>query len=263
MTYDDHSIPRFFVLTFAITWGLQLPAVLGQFGVLPEAPSFYLPLAGLGILGPLLAATILTARDGGYAAVKRLYAPLLDWKVHPLWYVVGLLVPGVVLSAFLLLLNMAGREGPAAYVPALTGVVVAVVVSLGEEVGWRGYALPRLQRRDGPFLASVLLGVLWYLWHIPMFLVSAIPLDLVFVMVLYFVGGSLLFTGIYNGTRGSLLLAVLAHVGAHCNNSHLALPEDVVPLVVHAIVYAGLGLLVMRKVQLFPSLHRARPTSRC
>jgi hypothetical protein len=73
-----------------------------------------------------------------------------------------------------------------------------------------------------------------------------VPLNLVIVMLLYFTGASLLLTRIYNGTKGSLLLAALAHMGAHLNNSHRALPDEVVPLVAHAIIYAALGLLVMR-----------------
>ena len=133
------------------------------------------------------------------------------------------------------------------YFPVNGAIAFALVISLVEEVGWRGFALPRLQRRFGPFVASTLLGVLWYLWHWPMFLGMGVPLDLVLVMLLYFMGASLLMTWIYNGTEGSLLLMVLAHLGAHLNNSHRALPDEVAPLVAHAIVYAGLGLVVMRR----------------
>ena len=79
-----------------------------------------------------------------------------------------------------------------------------------------------------------------------MFLGQGIPLRLLLVMLLCFVGGSLMFTWIYNGS-GSLLLVVLAHVGAHLNNSHAALPENVLPLVVHAIVYASIGYFVLRR----------------
>jgi membrane protease YdiL (CAAX protease family) len=142
-------------------------------------------------------------------------------------------------------LNLAGRQGPTAYLPSLGAVGFGLVISVAEEVGWRGYALPHLQARFGAFAASVMLGVLWYLWHIPMFLGQGVPLNLVFVMLLYFTGASLFLTWISNATQGSLLLAVLAHLGAHLNNSHRALPGEVTPLVAHAIIYGGLGLFVM------------------
>ena len=236
----------FFLLTFVITWGLQLPGVLAQRGILPGDPGAYLPFVGLGALGPLLAATTLSFRDGGMPAVKQLYAPLLRWRVHAGWYFAALVLPGALLTGLLSLLNLAGRHGPIGYFPVASALVFGVVMSLVEEVGWRGYALPRLQARWGAFAAGALIGVLWYLWHIPMFLGLGMPLNLVLVMLLYFIGASLLMTWVYNGSGGSLLLSVLAHLGAHLNNSHRALPAEVVPLVAHAIVYGALGLLVMR-----------------
>lgn len=119
------------------------------------------------------------------------------------------MVLGALLTLLLSGLNLAGRLGPVLYVPAGGALVFALVISVAEEVGWRGYALPRLEQRFGAFAASTLLGVLW---HLPMF---------------------------YQGTGGSLLLAVLTHFGGHLNNSFRALPGEVAPLVSHAIVYAG------------------------
>lgn len=237
----------FFLLTFAITWGLQLPGVLAQRGWLPGDVQFYMPFAGLGILGPLIAAMVLAWREGGAAGVRALLLPLLRWRVHPGWYMMALVVPGALLALVLLGLNAAGRTGNVVYFPVHGAIGFALVISLVEEVGWRGFALPRLQRRFGPFAASTLLGALWYLWHWPMFLGLGVPLDLVLVMLLYFTGASLFMTWIYNGTGSSLALAVVAHLGAHLNNSHRALPDEVAPLVAHAIVYAGLGLLVTRR----------------
>ena len=247
MTSSPRRTAPFFLLTFALTWGLQLPGVLAQRGFLPGDPDSYMPLVGLGIFGPLVAATVLTHREGGKAAVRELFRGLFKWRVHPGWYLAALALPGALLTGLLFLLNLAGRQGPVEYFPAAGAVVLAVVISVAEEVGWRGYALPRLQERWGAFRASALIGVIWYVWHIPMFLGLGIPLNLAPVMLLFFTGGSLVFTWIYNGTGGSLLLAVLAHVGAHLNNSHSALPNEILPLVVHTIVYAGLGLIVMRE----------------
>jgi membrane protease YdiL (CAAX protease family) len=242
----------FFVLAFALTWLLQVPAVAAKWGFLPGGPEPYLPLAALGVLGPAIAASVLTAREGGRPALRALYARLLLWRVPLRYYLVGLVVPGLCLSALLWLLRLAGREGPIAYFPSMPRLIAGVVIAFGEEIGWRGYALPRLTQRFGAFAASGLIGVMWTLWHIPMFLGAGVPLSLLVVMLLFFTGGSLLFTWIYQGTSGSLLLAVCAHVGAHLDNSHAALPGDALPVVVHAIVYAALGLALMRPPRPLP-----------
>src|SRR6187200_1873346 len=105
----------FFVLTFAISWGLQLPGVLAQRGLLPGPLQVYLMLAGLGIFGPLVAATLLAHREAGRAGIRALYAPLLRWRLHPGWYLLGLVVPGSLLALLLGALNLAGRQGPALY----------------------------------------------------------------------------------------------------------------------------------------------------
>lgn len=240
-----NSVSSFFFGAFLVTWGLQLPAVLAKAGVLPGPMDGYMAFAMLGVLGPLVAATGLSARSGGKAEVRALYARLLRYRVHPGWYVVALVLPGAALTATLLLFRALGWRGDVLFLPSVGGVIAAVVISLGEEVGWRGYALPRLQRRYGPFGASGLIGVAWTLWHIPMFVGAGVPLSLLLVMFLLFTGGSLLYTWIYNGTGGSLLLVVLAHVGAHLNNSHAALPDVVLPAVVHAILYAAIGYAVL------------------
>jgi uncharacterized protein len=237
----------FFALTFAFTFCLQLPGVLARKGLLPGDPAAYLPFAVLGVLGPLVAATYLTWRESGRDGVRALYASLVRFRVPVRWVVLGLLVPGVLLSAVLWLLREAGREGPWYYLPGAPQIVAAIVISVGEEVGWRGYALPRLSAKYGAFFGSCILGVLWAAWHVPMFMAVGMPLSLGLVMLLHFVGGSLFFTFLYRKTQGSLLIAVLAHIGAHLNNSHAALPADMLPAVVHAVVYAALGFSLMRR----------------
>jgi membrane protease YdiL (CAAX protease family) len=206
----------------------------------------WLPLAMLGVFGPAVAATLVVAREGGWAAVRQLYAGLAAWRVPVRFYVIGLLLPAAALSGILWLLRLAGREGPILYFPDGAHLVAAVVVALGEEIGWRGFALPRLQQKLPEFAASGVIGVLWTLWHVPMFVAAGVPLSLLLVMALYFTGGSLLFTWLFNRSGASLVVVVVAHLGAHLNNSHRALPGDVIPLVVQAIVYAALGLLLMR-----------------
>lgn len=257
------STRPFFVLAFALTWGVQLPAVAARAGLLPGGAGAYLPLAMLGVLGPLLAALWLTARAGGPAAVGQLCAGLLRWRASPSQYALALLVPGALLSGGLWLAQSVGYAGPLAFPPDPERWLAAVVIALAEELAWRGYALPRLQARHGAFAASGLLGMLWTLWHIPMFLGLGVSLALLPWMLLYFIGGSLLFTFLYQRSSGSLALVVLAHLAAHANNSHAALPEQVVPLILHSLIYAALGLsLALLDRDTFSDLRPAQPEPR-
>jgi len=236
-----HRTLPFFALTFAITWGLQVPGVLAQHGLLPGASEHYLPFAALGIFGPLVAAIVLTRRESGRAGVAALLARITQWRVSTRYYVAAF-APAVLLSALLASLNLAGRHGPVAYLPTVGGATAGLVISIAEEIGWRGFALPRLEARWGSFAASGILGAAWCLWHLPMFIGQGVPMNLALVMLLYFWGASLLLTWLNDGARRSLLLAILGHFAAHLNNSHRALPHEVLPLVAHAIVYGAIGL---------------------
>lgn len=240
------STAPFFALTFLITWGLQLPGVAAQAGLLPGGVAPYMPFVVLGVFGPAAAAALLGARSGGREEVRALFTGLADYRVHPVWYVIALLLPGLLLSLGCAAMRSLGHSGPVLFVPEAGRLLVGVFISIGEEVGWRGYALPRLQRRYGPVAASGVIAVFWTLWHVPMWLGTGTSLALLPVALLQLLGGSLMFTWIYNRTGGSLLLAVMAHLGAHLNNSQLALPRDTLPAVIHALSYAAIGMLAVR-----------------
>ncbi|MCA9610562.1 MAG: CPBP family intramembrane metalloprotease [Myxococcales bacterium] len=250
MTASPHAAPRtgtasFFLLAFALTWALQIPGVLARRGLLPGDPDAYVPLAMLGIFGPLVAAAILAGREDGRAGLRALFGPLLRARVKVRFYLLALFLPGLLLSGGLALMKLAGYEGEVAYLPQAAQLPVILIISVAEEVGWRGWALPRLTARYGAFAASVILGALWTVWHIPMFMGVGVPLETLPVMLLLFVGGSLFFTWLVRRSGGSLLIAVAAHAGAHLNNSHASIPDgDMLPMLVGAVVYAGLGLAV-------------------
>jgi membrane protease YdiL (CAAX protease family) len=234
----------YFVLAFAITWGLQLPALLASRGVIAGPADRYMALVGLGAFGPMLAAMIAARVEG--TGVRALFRPLGTWRVGAGWYLAALALPGAIFVVGAALYNALGHQEPLVYPPDQPAFLAAAVVfPFGEEVGWRGFALPRLRDRHGPLAASALIGVVWTLWHVPMLTLQGVSPWLYAVFVPFMVGGSVLFTWIYQHTRGSLLLAVLTHVGAHLNNPGHAMPGRATPMVIHTVAYAVLAVVLV------------------
>lgn len=230
----------FFVLAFLITWSLQLPAVLAARGWISGPPERYMMLVGLGAFGPAAAAMVTTRIEG--TGVRALLRPFEIWRVGAPWYLAALLLPGAIFVIAAGAYDALGHCEPLFYPPNTPAFVAAAVVfPPGEEIGWRGFALPRLIERFGPFTASVIIGVLWTFWHVPMLTLQGVSRELYFVFVPFMVGGSVLFTWVFRHTRGSLLLAVLVHVGAHLNNPGHAMPQRTTPMVVHAVAYVVLA----------------------
>jgi len=246
-------IALYFAAAFGLTWLCQLPALLATCGLVAGPSARYLPLSGLGAFGPLLAAVLLARGEPERGGVRGLFRPLTAWRVHPAWYLVALLGPGALFVAGKAVYTLLGGPdpGPWLYLPVEPERLVAMVVfPLGEEVGWRGYALPRMQETLGPLRASALLGVLWALWHLFMFQIVGVSLG---AMIPYFVAGSVAFTWVYNRTGGSLLIAFLAHAGTHLNNSNRAMPHDFTPVAIHTAAFAVAALAL---IVLDPSLGR-------
>ncbi len=223
---------RYFIVAFAFTWTCWWLAVLDERGVV----TLSIPVVPLGAFGPLVAAVVVTAHESGRAGLRALMNRVLRWRVAPLWYAVALLGPPVVYLAAAALHVLAGGRSPT--VSGLTSVLptvllltvyFVVVAGLGEEVGWRGYALPALQARYNAFIASVILGVLWALWHLPLFFnpavgtYSHIPFAL---YVAYMIPFTILITWVFNSAHGSVLIAMILHGTTNASGALLrAVPE--------------------------------------
>jgi membrane protease YdiL (CAAX protease family) len=154
--------------------------------------------------------------------------------------------------------SLFGGEGVAWVYPPQNGQQIAamLVVPLAEEPGWRGFALPRLLERHGPLRASLVLGIVWALWHTLMFLLQGVESSALFALsMLNILLGSFVFSWLYQRTRGALMIAIVAHAGAHlCNPSH-ALPASSMPLVLYT---AGIGVLAAALVFVDRAVWRER-----
>ena len=225
-----HPLVSFFVMAYAFTWLVWAPWVLGEdgAGLLPinisQTASGYLNATAI-LAGPTLSAFIMTATTEGREGVRRLLGRLVLWRVGFRWYLFALLgVPLIMLVGTMIysgdLPNLGALGGPS-YLLSYLGTYALVVVLGGplfEEIGWRGFALPRMERLHGPILASVILGVLWALWHLPEFLVPTwaassggggiLGITLFIVTAVTF---TIVITWVFNNTRASVLLAILVH----------------------------------------------------
>jgi membrane protease YdiL (CAAX protease family) len=204
-----HPLVSFFALAFALTWLLFLP---------------WMASGGEGIpwftFGPALAGFAIAAITDGWVGVRRVLAAIGRWRVAPIWYLVAIGLPLALQLAALLINPLFGAAPPNWSVVPPFGEIVAWVAiflvfsgPLGEEPGWRGFALPKMLERQGALAASLLLGVLWAAWHLPLGLVG----DLTVYGSIHAVLAAVVFTWLWQNTRGSVLLAILMHA-SHQNS---------------------------------------------
>ena len=127
---------------------------------------------GLGNFGPTLSAIVITAYLFGRRGVRSLLARGCHWRLHVSWYVIALLLPFMTVIAGVELAYVLNGTTATPWIivaPTSVGLLGVLVAPLGEELGWRGFALPRLQTRFGFLWASLLLGIIWGFWHLPFF----------------------------------------------------------------------------------------------
>jgi membrane protease YdiL (CAAX protease family) len=226
-----HPLLSFFVLANLMSWLAWTPYILSQNGLgiwsynFDDAPGGS-QIAGMlpgAYLGPIASALFVTAVADGRPGLRRWLGRMWRWRVRWHWYAITLL--GV--PAFMLASGYAFSGGQitapsvmvvAAYVPGL--LIQMVTTGLAEEPGWRDFALPRMQRRFGPLAGTMILGPLWAVWHLPLFLTEwgGWP-DADWTRPVVFAGFCVAFnivmTWVFNRTGESLPLAMLLHVSVN------------------------------------------------
>lgn len=235
------SLIVFFLLAYAITWAFHITGMglAAESGIQISNETNFLmlfqalqgnPGAGLQAVsvfslgaGPMLAALIMTAATKGRAGLAALWRSLTEWRVGWKWLSVALGLPLLFAVVSLLIGVVSGQIDLASYQPPLPWglllpyfVFTLIFTGIWEEVGWRGFALPRLQKHFTAEKASWILGPLWALWHAPVNYQHSPGGGFAFVYymaisMVAIVGFTIIFTWLYNNTKGSLLLAVVLH----------------------------------------------------
>ena len=220
----QHPLTGFFVLAYVFSTLVSLPYILFVWGLSPNDM-----MAGFMLkqwVGPALAAMVMAVVMGGRPGLRELRASGRLWRVGWPWYISVLVVPPLLILAGVLLV-LGGPATPPAVGPGLIAsyagyfVLVFFAVGLPEELGWRGFALPRLQARFGPLGGTLILGALWAGWHLPFFLTPDhgggphVDLAAVATNFAIFAGMVVLmaipFTFVYNRTGGSVFMSALLH----------------------------------------------------
>lgn len=207
----------YFALAYALSWSIGIALALAAHGLIaPILPQWFHYLIAYG---PLLAAVIVTGATEGRRGLQELWARFARWRVEPIWWLVAL-SPLVIGLAVILAVNLLtdnpialAQLGEVHFLPPLgIGALLLWIVTfgIGEETGWRGYALPRLQKAHNALNATIILTIFWAFWHLPQFFYLFDP-AIAPGWALGLFAGALVFTWLFNSTGGSVPVVALAH----------------------------------------------------
>ena len=253
MMIRRHPLAVFFGLTFLFSWAIWVPLALDHFSLLPLRldESLVLIMRLLGTLGPATAASLVALMIGGRKALGKLWGQIRLWRVNWTWYVAaGIVFPALVFLTAWVYNQWSGSEpillqnaSPATLLVIL--IIMAISVT-GEEVGWRGYALPEMQKRWSALKTSLLLGTIHTVWHLPFWMTlgelerygwTYWLLSWVWVLAL-----TIYMTWIMNHTGNSVLMVLLFHWSLNVVTSAYLPITSVVPAY---FLLAALALLLV------------------
>ncbi|MBW0102075.1 CPBP family intramembrane glutamic endopeptidase [Pseudonocardia sp. KRD291] len=226
-----HPLLSFFLLANAMSWLAWIPYILSQNGLgvwdyrFPDllGTSQLLGVLPGAYLGPIASALLVTAIADGRPGLRRWAGRMWRWRVRWHWYAIALLgVPAAMLATGYAFsggqVSAPSMLAVAAYVPGL--LLQMVTTGLAEEPGWRDFALPRLQHRFGPLTGSMILGPIWAVWHMPLFLTDwggfpdadwTRPVS----FAVFCIAFNIIMTWVFNRTGESLPLSMLTHVSVN------------------------------------------------
>lgn len=232
----------FFILSFV----LIIITVIIQIGVRNLTDNYFVDMffAILAITTPTISAVIISGLNDGWQGIKNLFAGFRIWKVNFLWYFAGLLfiiAPLIFALIYLFFGGQAPGPAPTYTIPIfLLDLFISLITGpLNEEAGWRGYALPRLQSRFPALTSSVILGIIWGFWHLPLYIVYARMPFYIFIFLNIIL--SIFITWGYNNTKGSLIIAVLFHYCWNIMGTYIPGTLGLLPMM---ILYIGVSIIL-------------------
>lgn len=259
----------FVIVTFGVSLAVWLPIIASHRGWIGiEIPA---SLAPLGIFGPAIAAILLRLATNGRVGLRSFWVDAVRWRFGSRWWVATLLAPPAIIGGMYTTYLLLGGDvltastavilreaGPLAVIIVPLLILVTVVLAFGEEAGWRGYLLPLLQTRLSALSASLVVGVVWFLWHIPLMYLpgqeagaeaEAFPIALWGATIIL---TSILYTWLYNNTNGSVLAVTLLHAGLNIWGRLVALhPAETGEVLSAYVLTAGWGIVAIGLVILF------------
>ena len=219
---ERHRIPfiaivPFLLMAFGLTWGLLALYILlpGRMNMVFGELTGHHPLFFLAVYAPAIAAIVIVAYHSGLSGLRRYFSRLLLWRCSPAWYVFLMLgIPLLFIAGAAIKGNLLAEPLPFSSFKALfIALILMAIKGPIEELGWRGFALPLMQRKFAPIWAGLTVGIIWGVWHFPAFLLSGTPQS-AWSFTPFFIGSvaaSVIMTPLFNASHGSILLAALFH----------------------------------------------------
>jgi uncharacterized protein len=215
------SLTPFLLITFGLAWGILalfifLPQQMTRmFGEMTGQHSLFF----LAVWTPGIAAFVVVLHRAGFSGLKRFLSRLLLWRTSLTWYAFLIFgIPFLFFCGSALKGNLFAEPFPFSSISALLAALAFTAIKGPvEEFGWKGLALPLLQRRFSPVWAGLILGVIWGFWHMPAFLLSGTPQS-AWSFTPFFAGSiamSVIMTALFNASRGSILLPAIFHFQAN------------------------------------------------
>ena len=211
------SLVPFLLISFGLAWTIgalfiflpnQMVRIFGE--LTGQHPLFF-----LAVYAPAIAAFVVIACKAGMGGLRRYLSRLLLWRCPRSWYAFMILgIPLIYIAGSALKGNLFVEPFPfSSFQPLILALVLTAIKGPIEEFGWRGLALPLLQRKFAPIWAGLILGVIWGFWHLPAFMLSGTQQS-AWSFTPFFVGSialSVIVTALFNTSRGSILLPALFH----------------------------------------------------